>query len=300
MNLPRSVEIIEVGPRDGLQNEANFVPTAVKVEFIHALRRAGFKEMEVTSFVSPKWVPQMSDAAEVMQLAGDQPGTIVLTPNKKGIDAALASGAKAVAVFVGVSTSFNQKNINKTTEEAVEGLVPHIKDLKKNGVFVRACISTAFHCPYEGKIEPADTLALCKTLAEAGVDELSVADTIGKATPDEAYSFFTLLKKELPHVMMAAHFHDTRKMALANIYASLLAGITRFDASAGGLGGCPFAPGASGNAATEDVIYMLHRMGIDTGVDVDLLNEAIEIIEPHVSRDLESWYYQSYKKNLPS
>ncbi|MFB1080758.1 hydroxymethylglutaryl-CoA lyase [Jeotgalibacillus sp. JSM ZJ347] len=300
MELPQSVEIIEVGPRDGLQNESNFVPTQVKNEFIIALWRAGFKEMEITSFVSPKWVPQMKDAAEVMRVSGDHQGTIVLTPNKRGIDAALASGAKAVAVFIGVSSSFNQKNINKTTEEALDGLLPHIRSLKEDGIFVRACISTAFHCPYEGEIAPADTLALCRVLSDAGVDELSVADTIGKATPKESFSLFTLLKKELPEVLMAAHFHDTRKMALANIYASLCAGITRFDASAGGLGGCPFAPGASGNAATEDVVYMLHRMGIDTGVDLNLLNEAIRIVEPHVSRELDSWYYQSYKEEQSS
>lgn len=300
MKLPRSVEIIEVGPRDGLQNETNFVPTEVKSEFIDALWRAGFKEMEITSFVSPKWVPQMGDAADVLRLSGNRSGTIVLTPNKQGIDAALASGSKAVAVFIGVSSSFNQKNINKTTEEALNGLLPHIQDLKKNGIFVRACISTAFHCPYEGEIAPADTLALCKVLADAGVDELSVADTIGKATPVESYSLFTLLKKELPEVIMTAHFHDTRKMALANIYASLQAGITRFDSSAGGLGGCPFAPGASGNAATEEVVYMLHRMGIKTGVDLNLLNQAISVVEPHLSRELTSWYYQSYKKEQHS
>ncbi|WP_404403636.1 hydroxymethylglutaryl-CoA lyase [Jeotgalibacillus malaysiensis] len=300
LELPRSVEIIEVGPRDGLQNESNFVPTKVKAAFIEALWQAGFKEMEITSFVSPKWVPQMGDAAEVIRLSGNHPGTIVLTPNKRGIDTALASGARAVAVFIGVSSSFNQKNINKTTDEALNGLIPHIRELKNKGVFVRACISTAFHCPYEGEIAPADTIALCKVLADAGVNELSVADTIGKATPQESFSLFSLLKRELPGVLIAAHFHDTRKMALANIYASLQAGVTRFDSSAGGLGGCPFAPGASGNAATEDVVYMLHRMGIETGVDLNLLNHAISVVEPHLSRELTSWYYQSYKKEQHS
>ncbi|TFE03148.1 hydroxymethylglutaryl-CoA lyase [Jeotgalibacillus salarius] len=296
MDLPQSAVVIEVGPRDGLQNESNFVPTQTKVEFIEALWKAGFKEMEVTSFVSPKWVPQMGDAADVMRLAGERPGTLVLTPNKRGIDAALDSGAKAVAIFIGVSSTFNQKNINKTTEDAVENLLPHIQALKQDGIYVRACISTAFHCPYEGKINPADTLSLCKTLTDGGVDELSVADTIGKATPKESFALFSMLKKELPEVLIAAHFHDTRKMALANIYAALCAGITRFDTSAGGLGGCPFAPGASGNAATEDVVYMLNRMGIDTGIDLTQLAKAIDVVEPHVSRELTSWYYQSYKK----
>ncbi|KIL49000.1 hydroxymethylglutaryl-CoA lyase [Jeotgalibacillus alimentarius] len=296
MELPRYAEVIEVGPRDGLQNEGNFVPTEKKTAFINALWRAGFKEIEVTSFVSPKWVPQMSDAAEVMKEVGGHSGTMVLTPNKRGIDTALAAGAKAVAIFIGVSRTFNQKNINKTTEEAVEGLLPHIKELKDSGIYIRACISTAFHCPYEGAIKPAETLELCKKLADAGVNELSVADTIGKATPKESYALFSMLIKELPDVLMAAHFHDTRKMALANIYAALCAGVTRFDASAGGLGGCPFAPGASGNAATEDVVYMLERMGIETGIDLDQLVQAISIVEPHVSRELSSWYYQSYKK----
>ncbi|MDZ5712076.1 hydroxymethylglutaryl-CoA lyase [Jeotgalibacillus haloalkalitolerans] len=300
LELPRFVEIIEVGPRDGLQNESKFVPTQVKAEFIDALWKAGFKEMEITSFVSPKWVPQMGDAAEVMRLSGNLTRSIVLTPNKRGIDNALSSGAKAVAVFIGVSSTFNLKNINKTTEDAVNDLLPHIQELKKSGIYVRACISTAFHCPYEGEVDPADTLALCKVLADAGVDELSVADTIGRATPAESFSLFSLLKRELPDILMAAHFHDTRKMALANIYASLCAGITRFDASAGGLGGCPFAPGASGNASTEDVVYMLHRMGIETGIDLDLLAEAISVVEPHVTRELTSWYYQSYKKEQHS
>ncbi|WP_227395221.1 hydroxymethylglutaryl-CoA lyase [Jeotgalibacillus aurantiacus] len=296
MNLPETATIIEVGPRDGLQNESNFVPTEQKVAFIQSLFNSGFREMEVTSFVSPKWVPQMSDAAEVMEYVSHYDKTIVLTPNQRGVEAALQAGAKSVAVFIGVSSTFNQKNINRTTEEALKGLHPVIKELKMQGIFVRACISTAFHCPYEGAVDPDDTLALCQAFYEMGVDELSVADTIGKATPKESYALFSKLKEELPGILLTAHFHDTRKMALANIYAALLAGINRFDSSAGGLGGCPFAPGASGNVATEDVVYMLHEMGIETGINLDSLVQSIDIIKPYVSRELSSWYYKEHQK----
>ncbi|MGA9227473.1 MAG: hydroxymethylglutaryl-CoA lyase [Mesobacillus sp.] len=293
LKLPEKVEIIEVGPRDGLQNEKSFVPTEVKKEFIYALKNAGLKEMELTSFVSPKWVPQMGDAAEIVSDCLDSSTrNIVLAPNKKGIERVYMTDCKAVAVFVGVSNTFNLKNINKTTEESLAELAPLIAELKAKDYFVRACISTSFYCPYEGKIDEDAVLALCEEFVQAGVDELSVADTIGMAAPHESYSLFTKLKHSFPDLLLTAHFHDTRKLALANIFAALQAGITRFDTSAGGLGGCPFAPGAAGNAATEDVAYMLHRMGIDTGVDLDKLLQAIEIIKPHISRPIESTYFR--------
>jgi len=297
--LPKKVTIIEVGPRDGLQNEKLFVPTEVKKQFIARLRNAGLQEMELTSFVSPKWVPQMGDAAEIVAdcLDGDA-RDIVLAPNRKGIDRVYSTNCKAIAVFVGVSNSFNLKNINKTTQDSMAELKPIIHELKEKNYFVRACISTAFYCPYEGKIDESDTLALCREFVEAGVDELSVADTIGMAAPNEAYSLFSKLKKEFTETLLTAHFHDTRKLALANILASLQAGIDRFDTSAGGLGGCPFAPGASGNAATEDVVYMLERMGIDTGVDLKLLMEAIEIVRPHLSRQIETGYYRLHAQTV--
>lgn len=293
LKLPEKVEIIEVGPRDGLQNEKSFVPTEVKKEFIYALKNAGLKEMELTSFVSPKWVPQMGDAAEIVSDCLDSSTrNIVLAPNKKGIERVYMTDCKAVAVFVGVSNTFNLKNINKTTEESLAELAPLIAELKAKDYFVRACISTSFYCPYEGKVDEDAVLALCEEFVQAGVDELSVADTIGMAAPHESYSLFTKLKHSFPDLLLTAHFHDTRKLALANIFAALQAGITRFDTSAGGLGGCPFAPGAAGNAATEDVAYMLHRMGIDTGVDLDKLLQAIEIIKPHISRPIESTYFR--------
>ncbi len=298
MNLPNNITIIEVGPRDGLQNEKNFVPTDVKKEFIFKLKESGVKEMELTSFVSPKWVPQMQDASDIVDscLTIDS-RDIVLAPNKKGIERVYETDCQSVAVFVGVSNTFNQKNINKSTQEALEGLTPLILQLKERGYFVRACISTAFYCPYEGKVSPEDTLDLCKKFVHLGVDELSVADTIGRANPLEAFTLFSLLRTELPDVLLTAHFHDTRKMALANIFASLQAGIDRFDTSAGGLGGCPFAPGATGNVATEDVVFMVEELGISTGVNLEKLAQAIDVIKPYTSRPIESGYYRLYELN---
>jgi hydroxymethylglutaryl-CoA lyase len=298
-NLPKSVSIIEVGPRDGLQNEKLFVPTEIKKKFIKGLKNAGLQEMELTSFVSPKWVPQMGDAAEIVADCLDlNARDIVLAPNRKGIDRVYMSECKAVAFFVGVSNTFNQKNINKTTADSMAELQPLIAELKDKNYFVRACISTAFYCPYEGKIDENDAINLCTEFVQSGVDELSVADTIGMAAPHEAYSLFSKLKQAFPDILITAHFHDTRKLALANILASLQAGIDRFDTSAGGLGGCPFAPGAAGNAATEDVVYMLERMGISTGVDLNKLVDAIEIVRPHLSRQIESGYFKLHAQTV--
>ena len=294
-SLPNNVTIIEVGPRDGLQNEKNEVSTENKLAFIHALQASGIQEMEITSFVSPKWVPQMSDAADIVERVHKQGRQFVLTPNSKGMERALHVGAKSVAVFVGVSNTFNMKNINKTTAQSMEELKPLIINLKQQGYFVRACISTAFYCPYEGKIAVEDTLSLCKEFATWGVDELSVADTIGMANPQESNALFSLLIREIPTVLMTAHFHDTRKMGLANIYAALLAGVSRFDTSAGGLGGCPFAPGATGNVSTEDVVNMLHTMGVQTGIDENLLCKAVAIIAPFVSRPIDTGMFRLYQ-----
>ena len=294
-SLPKNATIIEVGPRDGLQNEGKLVKTEDKLQFIAALQQAGIQEMELTSFVSPKWVPQMADATEIVAQTKKVGRQFVLTPNERGINAALESGAQSLAVFVGVSDTFNKKNINKTTEESMEALKPLILNLKKQGVFVRACISTAFYCPFEGAVSPEATLALCRQFVDLGVDELSVADTIGMANPKESYELFKKLAEAFPEVLMTAHFHDTRRMALANISAALQAGVTRFDASAGGLGGCPFAPGATGNIATEDVVNMLHSMDVQTGINLDLLCQAIEKIEPHVTNPITTGMYTLYK-----
>lgn len=299
MDLPERVTLIEVGPRDGLQNEKNLIPAKNKIEFISLLKNAGFQEMELTSFVSPKWVPQMQDASVIIDNCLDDQRNFVLAPNQKGIDLAVESGVKHIAVFVGVSETFNKKNINKSTEESMNELRPLIEDLKRRGFFVRACISTSFYCPFEGKIDEHDVLKICLDFEEMGVDELSVADTIGMANPAECFELFTLLKHHLRRTtLLTAHFHDTRGMALANIFASLQAGIDRFDTSAGGLGGCPFAPGASGNVASEDVVHMLSQMGISTGIHLDKLLEAAAYISPLLSKPVSSKQFQLLK-NVP-
>ncbi|MDF0726124.1 hydroxymethylglutaryl-CoA lyase [Cytobacillus sp. S13-E01] len=292
MNLPNDVTIIEVGPRDGLQNEKKLISTEDKVKFIHKLKESGIQEMELTSFVSPKWVPQMGDASEVITACLDQTRNLVLAPNRKGIDRLYETDCKAVALFVGVSETFNKKNINKTTSESMAEFAPIIGELKQKGYFVRTCISTSFYCPYEGKINEDNVISLCEQFAKLDVDELSVADTNGMANPKEVHSLFSKLKVALPTTLLTAHFHDTRGMAIANVLAALQAGITRFDTSAGGLGGCPFSPGATGNVATEDVVYMLQQMGIETGVNLEKIVDAISIIEPHLSRPIESKYFK--------
>lgn len=297
IDLPKTVTIIEVGPRDGLQNVSVFIPTDVKNQFIVHLKKSGINEIEISSFVSPKWVPQMSDAEEVVLNSLDPNiRTIVLAPNRAGIQRALLTNCKEIAIFIGVSNSFNQKNINRTTAQATEELLPIVKELKELGCFVRTCISTAFYCPFEGHMNEEDTLQLCQQFVQAGTDELSVADTIGMATPHESYSLFSKLASLFSDTLITAHFHDTRGMALANIFATLQAGVSRFDTSAGGIGGCPFAPGASGNVATEDVVYMLERMGIQTGIQLPLLLLAIEGIAPHLPKPITSSYYTLQQK----
>jgi len=293
--LPKNVTIIEVGPRDGLQNEKKHVEENAKLAFIDALQGAGIEEMELTSFVSPKWVPQMADAKAIVEKSKKIGRQFVLAPNEKGAELAIEAGARSIAVFVGVSNTFNKKNINRTTAESVDSLEPVFAKLKKDGIFIRACISTAFYCPYEGKIEIEDVVALCKRFVAMGADELSVADTIGMANPLESYELFKTLKEELHNVLLTAHFHDTRKMAMANIFASLQAGVDRFDTSAGGLGGCPFAPGATGNVATEDVVNMLDSLGIETGIDVNKVCEAVRVIAPHVSRPIDTGMYRLFE-----
>jgi hydroxymethylglutaryl-CoA lyase len=293
--LPNNATIIEVGPRDGLQNESKHVLEKDKLRFIRALQGANIKEMELTSFVSPKWVPQMADANEILKNTPANGRQFVLAPNAKGAELALEAGARSIAVFVGVSDSFNQKNINRTTDESMDALVPVLARLKDEGVFIRACISTAFYCPYEGKIQIDAVVELCNRFVAMGADELSVADTIGMANPQESYALFNILKEEFPNTLITAHFHDTRKMAMANIYAALQAGINRFDTSAGGLGGCPFAPGATGNVATEDVVNMLDTLGIETGIDVKKVCEAVSFIAPHVSRPIETGMYRLFR-----
>lgn len=273
MNLPQSVRIVEVGPRDGLQNEARSVPTATKVELIDRLGAAGLRAIEATAFVSPKWVPQMADAAEVMAALSRRPGVRypVLVPNLKGLEAALAAGATEVAVFAAASESFSQRNINCSIAESLARFESVMAAARAAGVQVRGYVSCALGCPYEGEIDPAAVARVAAALAEMGCYEVSLGDTIGVGTPGKTRRMLEAVMKALPVERLAGHYHDTYGMAIANIYASLELGVAVFDASVSGLGGCPYAKGASGNVATEDVVYLMNGLGIDTAVDLDAL-----------------------------
>ena len=273
MNLPQRVRIVDVGPRDGLQNEKKLVSTDTKVELIARLGAAGLKAIEATSFVSPKWVPQMGDNTEVMNRIVRLPGVDypVLTPNLKGFEAALAAGAKEVAVFGAASESFSQKNINCSIAESLDRFVPVVEAAKAAGIRVRGYVSCVLGCPYEGEIAPEAVASVAATLYAMGCYEVSLGDTIGVGTPGKTRRMLDTVARQVPMDKLAGHYHDTYGQALANIYASLQAGVATFDSSIAGLGGCPYAPGASGNVATEDVIYMLDGLGIETGISLDAL-----------------------------
>jgi hydroxymethylglutaryl-CoA lyase len=272
---PAAVDIVEVGPRDGLQNETTIVPAAAKIAFVNALADAGFPEIEVTSFVSPKWVPQLADAAEVLDAVGRRHDVVysALVPNEAGLDRALAAGVARVAVFTAASETFNRKNINASIDESFERFAPVLARAQAANVSVRGYVSTAFVCPYEGPIAPEAAAGVVRRLLDAGVDEVSIGDTIGAAVPTQVHALLDALA-DVPALNLALHLHDTRGTALANVLAGLERGISIYDASAGGLGGCPFAPGATGNLATEDLVYFLHGMGIRTGVNLDRVRAA--------------------------
>lgn len=276
MKLPQHVRIVEVGPRDGLQNEKQVVSTDTKVELIARLGAAGLPAIEATSFVSPKWVPQMGDNAEVMARIIRLPGVDypVLTPNLKGFEAALAAGAKEVAVFGAASESFSQKNINCSIAESLARFVPVIDAAKLAGVRVRGYVSCVLGCPYEGEVAPDAVAGVAATLFDMGCYEVSLGDTIGVGTPGKTRRMLDAVARRVPIDKLAGHYHDTYGQALVNIYASLQAGVVTFDASVAGLGGCPYAAGASGNVATEDVVYMLDGLGIETGVRLAALVET--------------------------
>ena len=276
MNLPQRVRIVEVGPRDGLQNEKQIVSTDTKVELIARLGAAGLPAIEATSFVSPKWVPQMGDNAEVMAQIARLPGVDypVLTPNLKGFEAALAAGAKEVAVFGAASESFSQKNINCSIAESLDRFVPVVEAAKAAGVRVRGYVSCVLGCPYEGEVAPEAVAGVAATLFDMGCYEVSLGDTIGTGTPGKTRRMLDAVALRVPIDKLAGHYHDTYGQALVNIYASLQAGVATFDASVAGLGGCPYAAGASGNVATEDVVYMLDGLGIETGIRLDALVET--------------------------
>ena len=286
MNYPSSVKLVEVGPRDGLQNEKQPVPAAVKVELVHRLQAAGLTDIEVTSFVSPKWVPQMADAASVMAGIQRLPGVrySVLTPNLQGFQAAVLSKPDEIVVFGAASEAFSQKNINCSIAESIERFRPVVQAAVATGIAVRGAISCAVGCPYEGDIAPERVAMVARLMRAIGVQHVGVADTIGVGTPLKVQH---ALEAALTHYTLdqvSGHFHDTYGMALANTLASLEMGIRNFDTSVAGLGGCPYAKGATGNVATEDVVYLLHGMGIDTGIDLDQLIDAGRFISDFLGR----------------
>ncbi len=275
-----SVRIVDVGPRDGLQNEPGTVPTEVKLELIERLADTGLPAVEATAFVSPKWIPQMADHAEVLRRLRRKPGVSypVLTPNLKGFEAARAAGAQEVAVFGAASEAFSRKNINCTIAESLERFRPVVSEATKSRIKVRGYVSCVLGCPYEGEVKPERVAEVAGALFDMGCYEVSLGDTIGVGTPGKTRAMIAACARRVPLEKLAGHYHDTYGQALANIYASLELGVSTFDASVAGLGGCPYAAGASGNVATEDVVYMLHGLGIGTGVDLERLVEVGEWI----------------------
>jgi isopropylmalate/homocitrate/citramalate synthase len=290
MKTPQSVRIVEVGPRDGLQNEAQVVPAETKIEFIRKLAASGLKTIEATAFVSPKWVPQMADHAEVMRALPLQEGITypVLVPNLRGYEEAVAAGASEIAVFTAASETFSQRNINCTIAESLERFVPVFAAARAGGVRVRGYVSCTLGCPYEGEIKPEKVAEVAAALFESGCYEISVGDTIGVGTPNRTTELIDKVAERVPINCLAGHFHDTYGQALANILAALIAGVHVFDSSVSGLGGCPYAPGAAGNVATEDLVYMLHGMGIETGIDLDRLIDAGSFICQTLGRQTQS------------
>jgi hydroxymethylglutaryl-CoA lyase len=296
VKLPAKATIYEVGPRDGLQNEARQVPTADKIRFIDSLVKAGIRDIEITSFVSPKWIPQLADAAEVARGVARPAGVRMsaLVPNRRGLDTALAAGMKEIAVFLSASETHNKKNVNKTIADTLTAFNDVIPIALAQKVPVRAYVSTVYGCPYEGDVDPQVVVDMASRLVDQGVYQISLGDTIGVANPRQVEDVLgRILAKHEPGVL-ALHFHDTQGTALANVLTGLTMGITTIDAAAGGLGGCPYAPGASGNLATEDVVAMLHSMGVDTGIDLDKLTEASRTAAMYVGHELPSKYLKAH------
>jgi hydroxymethylglutaryl-CoA lyase len=288
--LPKRVKLVEVGARDGLQNEKVDVPTDVRIELCNRLTDAGFPNVEVGSFVSPKWVPKMADTAEVMARIRRRPGTVysVLTPNLKGFEGALAAGADEVVVFGAASEAFSQRNINCSIAESIARFEPVARAAKDNGILLRGSLSVAIGCPYQGEVPPSAVADVVRRLADLGCDEIDIADTIGVATPARTRAAMEAAASVFPIERLSGHFHDTYGQAIGNIYASLEVGISILHASVAGLGGCPYAKGATGNVATEDVVYLLDGLGIETGVDLAKVVETGQWISSHLGRRSES------------
>jgi len=292
MTLPSRVRLVEVGPRDGLQNEAAPIATADKIAFVDRLSVAGHTTIEVSAFVSSRWVPQMADAAEVFAGIERRKGTryTALVPNQAGLERAMAAGVDEIAIFAAASESFSKRNINQTIAESLDNYRGVCGAARAASLPVRAYVSTAFGCPFEGEVSPASVAAVSGALIEMGAYEVAISDTIGIAHPAQVPAVLGAVEGRVPRERIALHFHDTRGTALANVLAALQHGITTFDASAGGLGGCPYAPGATGNLATEDLLYMLDGYGIETGVSLARVLEASRFIEPKLGHALASRY----------
>ncbi len=290
LNLPRRVKLVDVGPRDGLQNEKQPVPAAIKIELVHRLQAAGLKEIEVTSFVSPKWVPQMADNAQVMSgiARGEGVRYSVLTPNMKGFESALLSKPDEVVVFGAASEAFSQKNINCSIAESIERFAPVVKAARDAGMAVRGAMSCTVGCPYEGDVAPERVAYLAGLMKSIGIQRVDLADTIGVGTPRKVQAAMEATLKHYALNDVSGHFHDTYGQALANTLASLEMGVWNFQSSIAGLGGCPYAKGATGNVATEDVVYMMQGMGIDTGIDLDALVDAGAFISQALGRQPNS------------
>jgi hydroxymethylglutaryl-CoA lyase len=295
-HLPADVTIYEVGPRDGLQNEARLIPTDDKIAFIDALSATGLRAIEITSFVNPRWIPQLADGAEVSRRIVRRPGVVysALVPNRQGLEAAIGAGMREVAVFMSASETHNKKNVNKTIAATLAAFQDTVPPALAAGLKVRAYVSTVYGCPYEGAVDPAKAVELCHALRALGCYQISLGDTIGVATPRQVRDVLSRVLADIPAPEVAVHFHDTRGTALANILVAVEMGITTIDSALGGLGGCPYAPGASGNVATEDVIYMLEGMGVRTGVNLDKLVDAARLVSTLVGHEMPSKFYRAY------
>ncbi|MFH1556855.1 MAG: hydroxymethylglutaryl-CoA lyase [Pseudomonadota bacterium] len=295
--FPKRIRVVEVGPRDGLQSESTLIRTADKIAFIDMLSGAGLRTIEVTAFVHPERVPQMADAPEVSQGIRRRSGTsyMALVPNLRGFQRALASSLSEVAVVAAASDTFSRRNINQTIEASLIGYTTVFEEAQAAEIRVRAYVSTAFGCPYEGSVDPGNVAALATRLVDMGAYEVSLCDTIGVAQPGQVASVLQMVLERVPREMVALHFHDTRGTALANTLMLLSVGIATFDAAAAGLGGCPFAPGASGNLATEELVFMLNGLGIETGIDLPALVEAARFIESRIGRPASSRYLAAAK-----
>ncbi|QHS24425.1 hydroxymethylglutaryl-CoA lyase [Virgibacillus sp. MSP4-1] len=289
-NLPDKIYLKDVGPRDGLQNEETWIETEDKVTMIDKLAQSGLREIEISSFVHPKWIPALSDAREVARQIQRYPDVnySALVPNQKGLEHALEADLDGISVFMSASETHNQKNINKTIDETYPVLREVVEVAKQENKVVTGYVSTVFDCPFEGRMEPEQVIPVCEQLLESGADYLSLGDTIGSAVPSQVEALLDELLKWYPEEKLIMHFHDTRGMAMANILTSLNYGITHFDSSVGGLGGCPYAPGAAGNVATEDVLYLLHGLGIETGISMDHLLDTAEFIQSKLGKQLPS------------